>query len=303
MITTTNKIIKEEHTVGVIVLPMRFDQYAALHLENIPTKKSAYKLIKKGVLLLNGNHVSPEHRIVEGDCLSLFEHLVKKPVFNLKLTVHHEDEVCAVIEKLPGFPVMGNFYKTIENALPFNLKESQERDKLLYPKPVHRLDSPTGGLLLIAKTASALSALSHQFQMRKVKKQYSAIVSGKVPLHGEIKTPIEGRDAHTVYQRIDYVNSLHTEWISIIKIDLLTGRTHQIRKHMASIGHPVIGDEMYAINGTFRGKGLFLWSTLLEFKHPKTDDVICITISPPPKFSNYMKREEKRWKRNEKSEK
>jgi 23S rRNA-/tRNA-specific pseudouridylate synthase len=197
------RIIKEEYIIDDLSLSNRLDKYASEHLESIPTKKCGYKLIKKGHLLLNGKQVSPEHRVSVGDKITLFEDVTDRPVFNLKLTVHFESEHCAVIEKVPGYPVMGNLYRSIENALSFNLKESQCADKLSYPKPVHRLDSPTGGLLLIAKTASALRNLSSQFQMRKIQKSYHAIVSGQLPLNGEIRNPIEGRDAHTVYQRLD----------------------------------------------------------------------------------------------------
>ena len=291
------KIIKEEYIINDLSLSVRLDKYASEQLEFIPTKKCGYKLIKKGHLLLNGKQVSPEHKVSVGDKITLFEDVTDRPVFNLKLTVHFENEHCAVIEKLPGYPVMGNLYKSIENALPFNLKQSQCADKLSYPKPVHRLDSPTGGLLLIAKTASALRNLSRQFQVRNIKKGYHAIVSGQLPFNGEIKNSIEGRNAHTIYQRLECSRSLHTEWISMAKINLMTGRTHQIRRHMNSIGHPVVGDKLYAPNGTFRGKGLFLWATLLEFHGFEDDDVVRVEIAPPPKFFSYMRREQRRWEK------
>lgn len=100
------------------------------------------------------------------------------PVFELSFPVYFEDDHCAVIEKPPGYRVNGNLFRTIENALRYNLTPSTEEDALLKPRPVHRLDKATGGLLLVAKTSRSMISLSAQFHAGTVLKAYEALVAG-----------------------------------------------------------------------------------------------------------------------------
>ena len=103
------------------------------------------------------------------------------------------------MEKPAGMRINGNQLKTLENALQFNLEESGERDSLRWARPVHRLDAPTGGLVLCAKTSLSMIRLSSQFKERRVGKRYRAIVAGRIEGSGAIDSPIDGKEAITIY--------------------------------------------------------------------------------------------------------
>lgn len=227
--------------------------------------------------------------------------LLEKPqtqpkIFEYSLDVVYEDEEMAVINKPAGLSVSGNAYKTIYNALPFNFKKSSLKDCLPWPTPVHRLDNQTSGLLLIAKTKTAQIELGNQFSNQTIQKKYSAIVIGKVHANQTIKTTIEAKEAETNFEIIKVVNSLKYEQLSCLKVFPKTGRTHQIRIHLASIGHPILGDKLYGNKETLhKGKGLFLCAAEIKFLHPKTFKVIELKIKIPQKFNSLLCREKRRW--------
>ncbi len=271
-------------------------------LENIfyfPSKKSIVKSIKNGNILLDGMLCRRDANIIEGQTISYKVDVRTKPkVFELKLDVLYEDEFVAVVEKLPGYPVNGNRYKTIENAMLFNLSESKELDALEWPMPVHRLDLATGGLLLVAKTRSSQVELGWQFQNKIIKKKYVALVSGLVLKGGTVDIPLDGKTAFTRYEVVQNCNSLQNEFITMLELFPETGRYHQLRQHLSEIGFPIVGDKEYGVDGNIlSGKGLFLWAVELSFVHPESGDFIEIGIMPPDKFENLMLREEKRWKK------
>lgn len=227
--------------------------------------------------------------------------LLEKPqtqpkVFECSLEIIYEDQEIAVINKPAGLSVSGNAYKTIYNALPFNLKKSNSVDSLPWPTPVHRLDSQTSGLLLIAKTKTAQIELGNQFSKHTIQKKYYAIVIGKVHTNQTINLPIETKEAKTSFEIIKVINSLKYEDLSYLKVSPKTGRTHQIRIHLASIGHPIFGDKLYGNKETLhKGKGLFLCAAELKFLHPKTFEIIEFKIEIPQKFNSMLVREKRRW--------
>ena len=207
-----------------------------------------------------------------------------------------EDEYLAVINKPPGIEVSGNKYKTIENALSINLKPSAQPDALPWPRPVHRLDYSTSGLLLIAKTSTAQRLLGQAFEERRIHKRYCAVVMGLIPTLGTVETPIDGLNALSEYEPVLTVPSLRSGHVSLVHLFPTTGRTHQLRIHMASIGHPIVGDPKYGEDGnTLKGKGLFLASIGLRFPHPVTQQEMNICIDAPPKFNALLEREQARW--------
>lgn len=217
-------------------------------------------------------------------------------IFECSLDVKYEDEEIAVINKPAGLSVSGNAYKTIYNALPFNLKKSKSKDSLPWPTPVHRLDNPTSGLLLIAKTKTAQIELGNQFNNQTIQKKYCTIVIGKIHTTQVIKTPIEAKEAETSFEIIKEINSLKYEQLSCLKVTPKTGRTHQIRIHLASIGHPILGDKLYGNKETLhKGKGLFLCASEIKFLHPKTFKIIELKIEIPQKFNSMLVREKRRW--------
>ena len=269
MCIASKLIIRERKSVLMDSVDMRLDQFAAQNLLSLPSRKSAYKAAKKGTLLLNGRRVEPSRRIHVNDEIILRETQTRSPVLRLRLDVLWEDKWMAVVCKPPGIPVNGNFARTVERALPNNLTVSTVKDALPCPQPAHRLDAPTGGLLIVAKNAKSLMNLNRQFEYRLIHKKYRAIVIGHLKKQVSLCIPINGKDAETIFCIMGHHRSLRTEWITTVDLIPVTGRTHQLRKHLASIGHPIVGDVIYgAKKNIFRGKGLFLWAIELEFAHP-----------------------------------
>jgi 23S rRNA pseudouridine1911/1915/1917 synthase len=235
-----------------------------------------------------------------GQVIDLLETPQSQPkIFELKLEVLYEDSHMAAIHKPAGFSVSGNEYKTIYNSLPFNLEKSSEPDTLPWPTPVHRLDNQTSGILLIAKTKTAQVELGNQFENHTIQKKYCAIVIGEVLSNGGIKTPIEDKVAETSFEVLNVVNSLKYKHLSFLNAYPKTGRTHQIRIHLAGIGHPVFGDKLYVEEKMrHRGKGLFLCAFEISFLHPKTSKEFSIKIAIPHKFESLLLREQRRWENN-----
>lgn len=286
------------HDVPHGIYRVRLDYYLGVTAQVMPSKKYAYKAAKRGEILLNGLSVEASRYLTGGEQLRiLHREQIHKP-FPLRFPVVFEDDDLAVIHKPPGYPVNGNGHRTIERALGTNLFPSNRTSALLNPKPVHRLDRATGGLLLIAKTIDSVTELSRQFQARTIKKKYRAIVIGRLEGYGDITEPLEGRPAKTQYQSIEHTRSLATDWLTTVELNLITGRTHQLRKHLTSVGHPIFGDGLYHNHApVYQGKGLFLWSTTLDFQHPVSGERIQITIAEPPKFNALRLREDRRWHR------
>ncbi len=292
-------IILSQHHVPDSVSNIRLVDYSLKIFSEIPSKSGIKKAIKRGEILLNGEKTEQSAWVKHGETITLIDLQNNPPkVYELKLDVVFEDDCLAVINKPAGISVSGNKYKTIVNALSYNLKPSTAEDALKWPLPVHRLDYPTSGLLLVAKTKLARIKLGNQFENRQVKKNYRAIVVGQPPDEGVIDNQIENQVAITEYKLIKATPSLKVKQISLIDLFPLTGRTHQLRRHMAEIGHPILGDRKYGNDlPLLKGKGLFLSAIGLEFKHPVSDEKCLFQISEPLKFSSLLERENRRWKK------
>lgn len=288
-----------EHIVKNGILNINIIDYILNNISYFPSKKSVVNALKKKEIKLDGKECRRDSSVQSFQKITYNTNKRTQPkIFKLQLNVVYEDEHLAVVEKLPGYPVNGNKYKTIENSLLFNLKSSTEEDALEWPMPVHRLDLPTGGLLLIAKTKEVQVKLGWQFQQKIIKKKYIALVSGLLEKDGLIDIPLNDRVAITEYKINKKCFSLKNENITMIELSPQTGRYHQLRRHLSMLGHPIIGDKEYSEEGNVLvGKGLFLWAVELYFRHPKTEKVIDLKISPPDKFENFMEREERRWKK------
>lgn len=288
-----------KHIVEKLDHPIRFEAYCLGLFPQFPSKKGIRKAIKSGTLLLNGKMTETSRWLKESDCIELLDSDVQTPkTFQLEFPVIYEDEYLAVINKPAGFITSGNQYKTIANALSFNIEVSKEADAMKYPKPVHRLDSPTSGLLIASKTQKAHMLLGRMFEQKTIQKTYHAIVQGKLDNKGIIQEAIEGQTAITEYESLQIIPSLQNEYVTWLKLHPKTGRTHQLRIHLAQLGHPIIGDKQYGTTGNIlKNKGLFLAAIGLDFIHPITKKELSLKMDPPHKFYSLMEREQRRWKK------
>lgn len=213
--------------------------------------------IISGLVLINGNIIKAKTKVKNGDVISVEIKLKSYPQWeaqNIPISIVHEDEAVIVINKPVGMivhPGAGNADHTLLNAL---LHHAPELQALPRAGLLHRLDKNTSGLLVIAKTASSLKHLSHQLKKRVLLREYQAVVNGTFISGGTIDAPIgrhplqrkrmavieTGKPAITHY-RIAEKYRTHTR----LTMRLDTGRTHQIRVHMAYIHHPIVGDETY----------------------------------------------------------
>ncbi len=291
--------IVETHTIPADAERRRVENYLYDAFDIFPSRKSARKAIKRGAVRLNGKVPPTGTWIHPGQVLEIVDDERTPPKsYRVPLKVVFEDNWIAVIEKPPGILVNGNCYRTVENALSYNLTVSKASDALKWPKPVHRLDKPTGGLLIVAKTLRVLSQVSEQLHDRQVHKRYRAIVLGRLEGSGYISDPLDGKHAATRYQSIRTVPSLTCQWLTLVDLWPQTGRYHQIRRHLASLGHPILGDGEYTLEGkVLKSKGLFLWSVEVTFQHPVLQQVMSIQIDEAKKFNTFLQREQKRWKR------
>lgn len=293
------KIVIEKHTVPEGVKKTRLSDYACEIFQSIPSRKGIKKAVKKGDVTIDGSRASTGDWIKPGQVIELYDNEVPKAgTYNMEIDVIYEDDYIAVINKPPGIPVNGNRFRTVENTLISNLKPSDAAASLPRPRPVHRLDSPTSGLLLIAKTGEAMINLSRQFAEKSVKKRYRAIVTGKLEGTGVIDTQVDGRSALTEYCSIKTIPSLKNGFLTLVDLIPHTGRTHQLRKHMAEMGHPIAGDKTYSpAESLLKSKGLFLCAVELTIIHPVKNETMTFAIPEPGKFSSYMERELNWWKR------
>lgn len=287
------------HIVPDEVEEVRLYDYVQQIFPTIPSRKGVKKAISREEILVDGQKTSTGHWVKVGQKVELLESSANPPKeYILKLEIVFEDEFMAVINKPAGIPVSGNQFRTIQNALIGNISVSKEEDALRWPKPVHRLDGPTSGLLIIAKTAKALVKLGQQFEQKTIEKKYVAIVMGKSAKGGIINTDVDGLKSLSEYKTLQTINSLRSEYLSLVELSPKTGRTHQLRIHMASIGFPILGDKIYGEEGNvLEGKGLFLCALSINLKHPITEEFLAIKIDVPYKFNALLDREAKRWKK------
>lgn len=296
LITFEPVIILEKHIVPEGDYHIRLQEYAGTVFEKLQSRSAVKKCIAKKCILINGHVAETSNWIKAGQLIELIApDTTPKKVFQLQLEVLFEDEEMAVINKPAGFPTNGNYYKTIENALPFNLNVSTKKDALNFPKPVHRLDNPTSGILLIAKTKSAQINLHNQFEAKTIQKEYHAVVAGKILNSGVIDTNIKDQKAYTEFETITQVPCLQNEYLSLVKLFPKTGRTHQLRIHLSQLGFPIVGDKIYAPKNVMMHKGLFLAATNIQFFHPTTNQPQCISCAIPNKFNSYLDREHNRF--------
>lgn len=280
--------ILETHIVPAISHKVRLQEYAVSIFSNIQSKSGLKKAIKKGLILIDGNKARTGDWIQQGQKIELLQpedH--NKKVFPLDIEVLYEDEYLAVVHKPAGYPTSGNYFKTIENALPHNLRRSRQKDRLLYPLPAHRLDNPTSGILLCAKTKSSLIQLQKAFSEKNIFKTYYALVLGRFENEIKLTSEIEGKSAITEISPERFFK-IEDKIYTLVKAKPLTGRTHQIRIHLSRNMTPIVGDKIYGpeLEGYFKNKSLFLFSGGITFTHPEKKKELKFEIQLPKRFRN-----------------
>lgn len=290
------------HVIPKEIEEIRFLDYVIANIETVNSRNGAKKAIKSGFITLDGEKVETGRFVKPGQLIEHFKlDEIPHKVFECNIPIIYEDEFLALLNKPAGLSVSGNYFRTVQNALTFNLKPSNEKDSLLIPRPVHRIDNQTSGLLLIAKTEKASIYLGKLFEEKKIVKYYMAIVIGLIKAKGTIKYPIEGKESISEYEQISVVSSIKYGYLSLVKLQPLTGRTHQLRIHLSQIGHPILGDKIYGEEPLLlKGKGLFLTAFEMQFSHPFSNKSMLISLDIPNKFNAFMRRENERFLAREK---
>lgn len=210
----------------------------------------------------------------------------------MKLNVLYEDNHIIVVEKIINIPTQADKSGDIDmcSLIKQYIKEKYSKPGDVFLGIVHRLDRPVGGIMVFAKTSKAASRLSEEIRMRRFKKQYLAVVHGQLKekqatlenyLLKDTKTNIvkvEENDINGAKKAtLDYKVLAYKDSKTLLKINLHTGRPHQIRVQFANIGNPLVGDIKY---GKDDGKNIALWAYKISFKHPTKDEVIEIELFP-----------------------
>jgi 23S rRNA pseudouridine1911/1915/1917 synthase len=294
----------------------RLDKYLAAHLPEL-SRSQLQRLIQEGQVSIAHGPVTVSYRVRGGDIITVDvppPRPARPEAEALALQIVYEDDALLVIDKPPGLvvhPAPGHASGTLVNALLFHCQTLSGVGGEARPGIVHRLDKDTSGLLLVAKHDRSHRHLSVQLQARQLRRDYVALVRGRPPaLQGTIDAPIgrhpqhrqkmavvthAGRAARTHYQVLD-------TWgpCSVLRLALETGRTHQIRVHLAHLGHPVIGDPLYGPGplrlpghasleqalGAFSRQALH--AAQIRFQHPDNEEWLAFTSPLPPDMATLL---------------
>ncbi len=298
----------KEYIVGEEQQGFRIDKFISEADEEL-TRSGAVKLIEEENVTVNGIVPNKNLRLKEGDRIVI---ALPEPVLpdakpeNIPLDIVYEDDDLLVVNKPRGMvvhPAAGNPDGTLVNALLFHCGESLSGiNGVLRPGIVHRIDKDTSGLLIVAKNDFSHRLLAEQIKEHSFTRKYQAVVVGSLKDDsGTINAPIgrhptdrkkmtvtlkNSREAVTHYKVIErYTGYTHVE------LTLETGRTHQIRVHMAHIGHPVAGDPVYGGKKYLASLGgQCLHAYYISFVHPKTGEILTFSSELPDYFINFLKK-------------
>lgn len=275
----------ETLTVPPLLAPVRLQDFVTGQFTALPSKSGMKKAIKKGLVLIDDRKAHTADFLHGGETLQLFQEEVSIAPIALDVEVLYEDDHIAALYKPSGLLVSGNKKYTLANALPNLLLASPQHDALARPVPVHRLDYPTSGVLLAAKTSQAVRHLGLQFAERRIQKEYKAVAIGSLPDKGRMDRPIDGKEAYTEYEVLQRLPSERFGHLQLVQLRPKTGRKHQLRKHLAEMDCPILGDKEYGIEGLMHyGNGLYLHAHRIRFQHPFTQESLSLEAALPKKF-------------------
>jgi 23S rRNA pseudouridine1911/1915/1917 synthase len=303
----------------------RLDQFVATRLDSV-SRARVQEMIAEGLVLVNDSPAKASLKLRGGERISVLGEAQRAPLKaiaeEIPLDIVYEDDDLAVINKPAGMMVHAGAGATddarnrgtLVNAVLHHLGSLSGVGGALRPGIVHRLDKETSGLILVAKNDAAHRKLSAQFAAREVKKKYVALVHGWVKKDSgtlaqsisrdrvrrtRMTTRLEGGRAAVTHYRV--VRRLDTKFgkFTLLDVKIDTGRTHQIRVHVAAMGHPVVGDTVYGAPRHARGKnaviGLtrnFLHAAELEFQHPRTRETIALKSELPKELREFLRKVE-----------
>ncbi|WP_163653981.1 RluA family pseudouridine synthase [Listeria sp. PSOL-1] len=254
-------------------------------LVNQATTKANYKVQLNDEI--HYQFIQPEELLIEGE--------------NIALDIYFEDSDVLVVNKPAGMvvhPSAGHTSGTLVNALLYHCEDLSGINGVKRPGIVHRIDKDTSGLLMVAKNDQAHEALAEQLKNKTSERIYLALVHGEIAHQkGTIEAPIgrakedrqkmavvaDGKEARTHFEVVERFSGF-----TLIKCQLDTGRTHQIRVHLKYIGHPLAGDPKYGPKNTIKGSGQFLHASELGFIHPRTKEYLHFTAELPDDFKKVL---------------
>jgi 23S rRNA pseudouridine955/2504/2580 synthase len=298
----------------------RLDNYLATMLKGVP-KSHVYRIVRSGEVRVNKGRADVDYRLLDGDLVRIPPIRIASPSTGVpneakmaekarqSLSLLFEDDAIIAIDKPAGLAVHGG------SGVSFGVIEAlrAQRPEAKYLELVHRLDRETSGVLLVAKKRSALTGLHAILRGetdQRMEKNYHALVKGdwpdekrhvrvklakRVTASGEKRVSVDeedGQDAHTIFTRVERLGMA-----TLLNCDIRTGRTHQIRVHLAHLGFPIIGDDKYgdfALNKIAQAvkngglKRMFLHARLIRFVHPLSGEILTIESPPPPDLTRYL---------------
>ncbi|CDF57875.1 RluA family pseudouridine synthase [Thermobrachium celere] len=292
--------------VDVDDIGKRIDVYLAEMIDNM-SRSQIQKIINNGNVTVNDKVVKNNYKLKEDDeiVLNLPEPVtLKVEPENIPIEIMYEDDDIVVVNKPQGMvvhPAPGNYSGTLVNALLYHCKNLSSINGVIRPGIVHRIDKDTSGVLVVAKNDLAHRSLAEQIKEHSVNRIYLAITEGVIKEDGgTINRPIArhpvdrkkmaivegGREAITHFRVLERFKEN-----TYIECKLETGRTHQIRVHMSSIGHPLVGDPVYGYKKQkYKLQGQALHATTLGFIHPTKKQYMEFTATPPSYFLELLEK-------------
>lgn len=286
---------------------VRIDQYLSTALNDL-SRSYIQKLIGDGQIKVNGEISTSKKRLVLKDDMIEVNipdpELLKIVAEDIPLDILYEDDDLIIVNKPQGMvvhPAPGNYSGTLVNALMYTAERLSSINGVIRPGIVHRIDKDTSGLLMVAKNDKAHEWLAKQLKEKTTIREYMAIVNGVISKEGgTIDQPLarhtqdrkkiaisrDGRHAVTHYEVVE-----RYKYHTLIRVKLETGRTHQIRVHMASIGYPILGDPIYGVKSErVKHEGQALHAQKIGFIHPTTHELMVFESELPDYFMTLIKK-------------
>ena len=313
MILKVNKMSTEKNIISAVAENEDIGKRADVFISKAcdVTRSAASGLIEKGAVTVNGKTVTKSYKMALGDIAEIElpePEMCDAEPEDIPLDIVYEDEDVVVVNKPQGMvvhPAPGHSHGTLVSALLYHCGDSlSDINGVIRPGIVHRIDRDTSGLLIVAKNNAAHLHLAAQLEDHSLSRVYKTILCGRLKGDGTVDAPIgrhktdrkrmaispEGRRAVTHYRQISELEG----GFCLAEMRLETGRTHQIRVHMAHIGHPVLGDPVYGRPTQFEKKhpALFMGQCLhageLTFVHPRSGERVTVSAPLPENFKRIL---------------